>query len=724
MSTQDQTRTRASSSVASYLARTRGFIRTQLWIWPLVAAVLLAFVGFGLRTKMERAMKEQIAANLQVILNANAEALRSWAKVVKSDADTLADNSAVRDLIGPLLALAATNGSAPAALLTAPQLPALRTELKSMLERHGYDGFVVLDTNLLIVASGRDQLVGLKSPPGYEEYFARCLAGETIITRPFPSVAMLLDDKGNLRSGVPTMFAAAPVKNTDGKVIAVLGLRIAPEKDFTRILATARAGASGETYAFARNGLLLSESRFDDELRRLGLIPDTADSYSILTLELRDPLVDLSQGRQSPKRRAEQPLTRAVTQAAAGRAGENVDGYRDYRGVPVVGAWQWFPEFDFGLVTEQDVAEAFRPLRIMRMGFWFIFALLAVGSVVIYVLMRLANRLQATARKAALKAKQLGQYALDEKIGAGGFGSVYRAHHALMRRPVAVKLLEMDATHNDAEARFEREVQMTSQLTHPNTIAVYDYGRTPEGIFYYAMEFLDGLALDKLVKQYGRQSEGRVIAILRQVCGSLAEAHEIGLVHRDIKPANIFLTRRGGVPDFVKVLDFGLVKSRETQGQLELTAANATLGTPLYMSPEAIEHPEKVDGRSDLYSLGAVGYYLLTSKPIFEAASLGEVLMQQVKQTPVRISERRGEPVSADLEELLMRCLAKSPAGRPASARELEEALAKCRYAADWTRAQAEAWWRQHATAGQIEKTVVLPTLTDVTEHPAPPPRR
>ena len=179
----------------------------------------------------------------------------------------------------------------------------------------------------------------------------------------------------------------------------------------------------------------------------------------------------------------------------------------------------------------------------------------------VYVLMRLANRLQAAGPKAAMKARQLGQYALDDKIGEGAFGAVYRAHHALMRRPVAVKLLQTDKLTQSSAARFEREVQMTGQLTHPNTITLYDYGRTPEGIFYYAMEYLDGLTLDRLVKLYGPQPEGRVISILRQVSGSLAEAHGIGLVHRDIKPANVFLTRRGGVPDFVKVLDFGLVQS-------------------------------------------------------------------------------------------------------------------------------------------------------------------
>ncbi|MDD5141605.1 MAG: serine/threonine protein kinase [Verrucomicrobiales bacterium] len=696
------------SRTASYLARTRGFLRTQLWVWPLVAAVLLAFVGVSLRLKMEAAMKQQIAGNLQVILNANAEALRAWATTVKSDAEILADDEHLRDLVAGLLQKTEPGTPIQSRLLAAPELAALRAQINPWLDHRGFNGFVVLDPSCLVIASRRDQLVGMTAPPGYVEQFSNCLASHTIVTKPFPSVAMLPDAKGNLRAGVPTMFAAAPVKSADGKVIAVLGLRIAPEKDFTRILATARAGASGETYAFARNGLLLSESRFDDELRRLGLIPDSDDANSILTLELRDPLVDLSQGKSSPKRRSEQALTKPVAEAGAGREGVDVDGYRDYRGVKVVGAWQWFPEFDFGLVTEMDVAEAFHPLHIMRMGFWFIFGLLVVGSVVIYVLMRLANRLQATARKAALKAKQLGQYALDDKIGAGAFGSVYRAHHALMRRPVAVKLLESETADANTAARFEQEVQMTSQLTHPNTIALYDYGRTPEGIFYYAMEYLEGLTLDKLVKNYGPQPECRVIAILCQMCGSLAEAHGIGLVHRDIKPANVFLTRRGGLPDFVKVLDFGLVKARATQGQLELTGANTTLGTPLYMSPEAVEHPDKVDARADIYSVGAVGYFLVTGQPLFDCATLGEVLVHQVKHLPARPSERLGKPVSPELENLLMRCLAKNPADRPASARELADALAKCPGAAEWTRERAEEWWSRLA-ASQNEKTLVMP---------------
>jgi hypothetical protein len=603
--------------------------------------------------------------------------------------------------------VARQNASPQAALLSAPQNTVLRTLLKPAAESRGFNGYVVLDTNLVVIASAREQLIGMQSLPGHAVQFRPCFQGTSVVTHPFPSVAMLADADGHLRTGVPTMYAGSPIRDAEGHIIAVLGLRIAPEKDFTRILATARWGETGETYAFNRSGLLLSSSRFDDQLKQLGLIPDSLEAHSILTLELRDPLVNLTEGKTSPKRRADLPIKRAVAEAIAGQHGADVKGYRDYRGTPTVGAWAWLPDFDFGLVTEIDRAEAFGPLQILRAGFFTIFALLAAAAIAIFVLMRLANRLQDSGRKAAMKAKQLGQYALDEKIGAGAFGTVYRGHHALMRRPVAVKLLDAAQSNETSIARFEREVQLTCQLTHPNTIVLYDYGRTPEGLFYYAMEFLDGLSLDALVNKYGRLPEGRVIHLLRQICASLAEAHGRGLVHRDIKPHNIFLTRRGGIPDFIKVLDFGLVKARNLEGQIELTGANMTPGTPLYMSPEAVESPETVDARSDLYSVGAVGYYLVTGETVFFGSTIGEILMQQVKAQPDKPSARLRKPLSSDFEDLLMRCLAKKPADRPANALELEAALGRCSAAAQWDRGQAEDWWRR-LDAASTERTTVL----------------
>jgi eukaryotic-like serine/threonine-protein kinase len=311
-------------------------------------------------------------------------------------------------------------------------------------------------------------------------------------------------------------------------------------------------------------------------------------------------------------------------------------------------------------------------------------AVAGVGSHVIFGL-----------RTEAARTRRLGQYTLEHKIGAGGMGVVYRARHAMLRRPTAIKLLPPDRAGDTSLARFEREVQLTAQLSHPNTVAIYDYGRTPDGVFYYAMEYLDGINLEDLVKRYGAQPPGRVIAILDQVCGALAEAHGRGLVHRDIKPANIILTERGGEPDVAKVVDFGLVKPLATD-QPDVTASRAGVltGTPLYMSPEAMMSPETSDTRSDLYALGAVAYYLLSGHPVFEAATVVEIIGHHLHTDPVPPSRRSSHPVPGDLEALVLQCLRKNPDHRPSSARALRDALRRCAETSPWPREDAAAWWR------------------------------
>jgi hypothetical protein len=291
------------------------------------------------------------------------------------------------------------------------------------------------------------------------------------------------------------------------------------------------------------------------------------------------------------------------------------------------------------------------------------------------------------------KAMQLGQYLLEDKIGEGGMGVVYRASHALLRRPTAIKLLTGSTGH--AAERFEREVQITARLTHPNTVAVFDYGRTPDGVFYYAMEYLDGSTLEDLVDQFGPLPPPRVVHILTQVCGALEEAHANGLVHRDIKPANIMLTERGRVPDVVKVLDFGLVKETE-QVDPGVSNVNTILGTPHYMAPEAILDPANVTGCTDLYALGATAYYLLTGEHVFDGGNLVEVCSQHLHQAPVPPSAKRPD-VPASLEKVVLACLAKKPADRPKDAATLAQMLAECDVA-EWTREDARAWWALHAT--------------------------
>jgi serine/threonine protein kinase len=244
--------------------------------------------------------------------------------------------------------------------------------------------------------------------------------------------------------------------------------------------------------------------------------------------------------------------------------------------------------------------------------------------------------------------------------------------------------------------RFEREVQSTSQLNNPNTVAIYDYGRTPEGVFYYAMEFLDGIDLQSLVERYGPQPVPRVIHILDQICGSLYEAHSLGMVHRDIKPANIMLNRRGGQADVVKVLDFGLVKALDDQRQAGLTQNASLTGTPLYMSPEAIQMPNSVDSRSDLYAVGAVGYFLLTGQPVFEADNVVDLCQKHVAATPIPPSQRSPMPIPAELESALLACLDKSRAKRPQTARDLALLIARCPEATEWSIEDADAWWGRH----------------------------
>jgi serine/threonine-protein kinase len=326
--------------------------------------------------------------------------------------------------------------------------------------------------------------------------------------------------------------------------------------------------------------------------------------------------------------------------------------------------------------------------------------LATTGSRVIYGLRRQVNA-----------AMQVGQYTLDRKIGEGGMGTVYRAHHIMLRRPTAVKLLLPDRVGAENLERFEREVQHMSQLTHPNTVAVYDYGHSFEGLFYYAMEYLGGgINLEDLVRRDGPQPSGRVVHILAQVCGALQEAHDNNLIHRDIKPANIILCERGGMPDVAKVIDFGLVK------EITRDASDSTqviLGTPAYIAPEAVTDPNTIGPAVDLYALGAVGYFLLTGKRVFEGKTAVDVCIQHVMTKPKPPSEVSTCYIPPALEAIVMRCLAKQPDERFASAKELATALRASPATHDWSETAAYQWWHEFRRAQEaVIAASATPTLT------------
>ena len=303
-------------------------------------------------------------------------------------------------------------------------------------------------------------------------------------------------------------------------------------------------------------------------------------------------------------------------------------------------------------------------------------------------------------RRQIVRARRLGQYTLGEKLGEGGMGVVYRAEHEMLRRPTAIKLLPPGSAGEDGLRRFEREAQLTARLTNPHTISIYDYGRTPEGAFYYVMEFLDGVDLERLVRETGPMPPGRVVHVLDQVAEALAEAHDIGLVHRDIKPANILLSERGGIPDFAKVLDFGLVKDVTGAADSRLTRENVVAGTPQYLAPEVIRDGTNADARSDLYAVGAVAYYLLTGRAVFEGRPM-EVIQSHLNVAPEPPSSAIARPVPAKLERVVLDLLEKDPDRRPESARALLERLAACDDVEPWRADEARAWWSRRSASAR-----------------------
>jgi serine/threonine-protein kinase len=299
-----------------------------------------------------------------------------------------------------------------------------------------------------------------------------------------------------------------------------------------------------------------------------------------------------------------------------------------------------------------------------------------------------------TLQTEAFEAKKLGQYKLKQRLGAGGMGEVYLGEHILLRRPCAIKVIRPDQA-GDATSlqRFEREVRTTATLTHMNTVEIFDYGRAPDGTFYYVMEYLPGLSLEDLVDQYGPLRPERALHLIRQVCGALREAHGIGLLHRDVKPSNILACERGGVYDVAKLLDFGLVRSLATRDDVKLTQEGAITGSPLYLSPEQARGRNNLDVRSDIYSLGGVAYYLLTGQPPFARDSALEALMAHVHDPVAPPSKYQAVP--ADLQAVVLRCLEKDPEKRFADVDSLLTALDACDSASRWTERMAAAWWNQ-----------------------------
>ena len=742
--------------------------RQPIWIIPLLIAGLVALIGRYGNARLRHTIEAQLKADLATTLNANVTALNIWMTNQTRLAAFMADEPEIRRLSRAILDQPPRLGDARGRPPDSPELEEFSSYLRTRLNLISYDAALLVNTGFVVAANsgpGRMRLAGTSVSDAQTNKFAELFAsGRPFIITPYkPEMPSGLrppqrggppeprsfgsppfgpptagrgparrpgtnDFSGRRRAGsaeagwgrrgdLTLMQVAAPVRTDSGGMRGALALIINPDREFTRMLSVARSGESGETYAFDQHGLLISRSRFDDQLRKLGLL-DPTNTSSALNLRLHDPGGDLTSGfKPTSEPSSSRELTRIVAAAVAGEDGVDVQPSRDYRGVPVIGAWRWLPEHGFGVASQIDAAEAYRPLRVLQVVFVFLFLLLVLCACIMFLFSYRDVVWRQRLDEAELKLKQLGQYTLEEKIGEGGMGVVYRARHALMRRDTAIKLLLPDRADPASIERFEREVCFTCRLSHPNTIQIYDYGHTPEGVFYYVMELLRGLNLRELVIRFGPQPEGRVIHILTQVCDALAEAHALGLVHRDIKPANVFLCERGGVPDCVKVLDFGLVRlyRNEPGNPKHLTTEKSIVGTPWFMPPESIKDSALSDPRSDIYAVGALAYYLLTGEYVFNAETVLEIYEQQLTQSPVPPGRRTANPVSAETERTILRCLEKDAQLRPRTVGELRALLLASPQRADWGQEQRTAWWkcyRPEAPAVSAQPAPVPATLS------------
>jgi serine/threonine-protein kinase len=666
----------------------------------LATALVLVTLGVWLHVGIKQSLRDMRAAELHTVLDAEVQALEVWIREKLLSAERRAADPRVRAQVEQLVAIARDGPAAAKRLCASPARARVIEALRPYWESEGNVAVNVIDRTGLVIATPFDEYCGRRvSLSGFFGHLSEVFDGRARFVRPFPESQRL----GAVRAprfARPLVWFEAPVRDAKGNVVAALGFGEPADATFAHILRAARLGESGEAYAFDEGGVMLSESRFLDELKALGLV--TGGSAPETTVQLRDP-----QGGEADEGGAgtglvARPLTRLIARAVASRVlgepaqqrGVLPDPYRGYRGVEVVGAWRWLPELDLGVAVEQTADEAYAPLGYLYATYWAVFGALVVAVIVALVSSWSAARL----RLQAGEARRIGPYTIEKQIGEGGMATVYLARHALLKRPTAIKILKPHMATDEILARFRREVEFAAQLSHPNNIEIYDYGRTRDGVFYYAMEHLVGITLAELVARDGSVAPARAIHILRQLCAALREVHEKGLIHRDIKPENIMLCERGGEHDVVKVLDFGIVKKLDGPQTRDLTRPVRVLGTPAYMAPERLRDPADVDARADIYAIGAVGFFLLTAQRPFEGGS-DEELAQRIALTPPRPpSELLSSALPRAFDELILRCLAKDRGARPQSAAEVIAALDAV--GLHWTQTDARAWWsRFRATA-------------------------
>ncbi len=662
---------------------------------PAEIGITLALIAFGsvwIYAGVRDALISLAASNLRALVAGQVAVVETWIGEKRLNVQRWAQDPRVVTAAEKLVAAAAVSPQSRDVTCERPEAAQLMVAIDLLRQEDVAAAVHLITPQGRIIASRDVSLCGIDLAAASRAALAPVFAGQSRFAAPLTERQRV--GQAERAEATPNIWITAPLRDGNGTIIAALDIGKPARDRFSRLFGAASTVEGGDTYAFDRRGVLLSESRYGDALVASGRL--RYGQSTILQQRLAAPDVGATIAELSPLVRL---ALAARDQPGAPVFAELLEPYTNYTGNTVVGAWRWSDELGFGIAVEVPETDAFAPLQ--RLGKAFLVLGVMVGIAVFGTLVALLRmeRLRMERDEALIEARRVGNYELLEQVGQGGMARVYRARHRLLKRPTAIKIIELAMTTDEMLARFDREVRLASQLMHPNTVEIFDYGRTPENQPFYAMEFLDGLTLQQIVEAHGALPPARAAHVLRGIAGSLSEAHELGLVHRDIKPANVMLCRRGGEDDVVKVLDFGLVKDTKSPHTRDLTRALRVLGTPAFMAPERIERPDSADLRSDLYALGAVGFYLLVGRAPFDAESDLAIAYQVVNTPAAAVGSVAAQPVPTELEALIARCLAKLPEARPASAAEVAAALDALQVLNPWTNLHAHAWWQARAAA-------------------------
>lgn len=664
--------------------------------------IALAILGTGLLTtgllltgvhwmlgRLEAELRKQAMDMLAQKVDTQTAAIRTWAERQKSLARAFVNDPALAEQVAALTDISDESPGDRQRLLSSPSYTPVFDFLRHVPREIGDLGFILVSPSGLGLCSDADTIVGRAVAPNGAAYLRRCVLGEWILSRPYPDRQFASGLTPNYRRQV--IFVGGPMTDKSGKVVAMAVFRFDPHREFYRLLPQ----GSATMLAFDEKGLILNDIGKQEELRRAGLLDGIPEGETgLLRLRLRDPGGNLTAGYRpgtAPDSWMPTVLARHATEGErAGSSGE----YRDLLGRPVMGAWTWLPEWEMGVGAEQELEGVLAPMKTVRLVSYG-FLLLPVGFTAGLLLTSRSFR----ALIGNGKESTFGSYVLERSIGKGGMAEVFLARHEILKRPAAVKILSNPDPDAGTVARFEREARLACRLGHPNTIQIFDYGETPEGRLYYAMEYVKGVNLAQLMAMESALPVARVVYLLRQIAGALEEAHTLGLVHRDLKPSNIMVCSKGGLGDLVKVLDFGIACSSVPATE-DFTRSVDIVGTPVYISPERIREPQKLDPRSDIYSFGAVAFHLLTGRNVFEGPGPTELIYQVMTSRRPSPSQFRGDLLPLPLEQLVLDCLAIDPEGRPADFQQVLEILESIALRERWDQVEAREWW--HANQARL----------------------